>query len=141
MAAVARAVTPRYCRRQPLPDRRAIESTPGRTVCLVFMSIVVGSVTPPPSSMPALVLEPSGRRDERELIARVVDGDRMAARGLYDAHAPRVFRLAFRLTGDDEAARELTQEAFIRAFGQLARFRGDAAFSTWLHRVTLSVAS
>ena len=78
---------------------------------------------------------------EPELIARVVAGDRLAARELYDAHAPRVFRLAFRLTGDDELARELTQETFIRAFGQLGRFRGESALSTWLHRVTISVVS
>jgi RNA polymerase sigma-70 factor, ECF subfamily len=78
---------------------------------------------------------------EPELIARVVAGDRIAARELYDAHAPRVFRLAFRLTGDNELATELTQETFIRAFGQLGRFRGESALSTWLHRVTLSVVS
>ena len=78
---------------------------------------------------------------EPELIARAVAGDRQAARELYDAHAPRVFRLSFRLTGDDELARELTQETFIRAFGQLGRFRGESALSTWLHRVALSVIS
>lgn len=78
---------------------------------------------------------------EPELIARAVAGDRSAARELYDAHAPRVFRLAYRLTGDDELAREMTQETFIRAFAQLGRFRGDSALSTWLHRVTVSVVS
>jgi RNA polymerase sigma-70 factor (ECF subfamily) len=78
---------------------------------------------------------------EPELIARVIAGDRQAARELYDAHAPRVFRLAFRFTGDSELSRELTQETFIRAFAQLSRFRGDAALSTWLHRVTISVVS
>lgn len=78
---------------------------------------------------------------EPELIARVVAGDRQAARELYDAHAPRVFRLAFRLTGDGELARELTQETFVRAFAQLERFRGESALSTWLHRVTVSVVS
>ena len=78
---------------------------------------------------------------EPELIARVVAGDRLAARELYDAHAPRVFRLAFRFTGDGELARELTQETFIRAFAQLSRFRGDSALATWLHRVTISVVS
>ena len=78
---------------------------------------------------------------EPELIARVVAGDRLAARELYDAHAPRVFRLAFRLTGDDDLAREMTQETFVRAFAQLDRFRGESALSTWLHRVTLSVVS
>lgn len=78
---------------------------------------------------------------EPELIARVVAGDRLAARELYDAHAPRVFRLAFRLTGETDLARELTQETFVRAFSQLGRFRGESALSTWLHRVTLSVVS
>lgn len=78
---------------------------------------------------------------EPELIARAVAGDRLAARELYDAHAPRVFRLAYRLTGDGELAKELTQESFTRAFDKLPEFRGDAAFSTWLHRVTISVVS
>lgn len=78
---------------------------------------------------------------EPELIARVVAGDRLAARELYDAHSARVFRLVFRLTGDGELARELTQETFIRAFAQLNRFRGESALSTWLHRVTVSVVS
>ena len=78
---------------------------------------------------------------EPELIARVVAGDRLAARELYDAHVDRVFRLAFRLTGEGELARELTQETFIRAFAQLERFRGESALSTWLHRVTISVVS
>jgi RNA polymerase sigma-70 factor (ECF subfamily) len=78
---------------------------------------------------------------EPELIARVVAGDRLAARELYDAQAPRVFRLAFRLTGDEQLAQEMTQETFIRAFAQLDKFRGESALSTWLHRVTLSVTS
>ena len=78
---------------------------------------------------------------EPELIARVVAGDRLAARELYDAQSPRVFRLAFRMTGDEDLAKELTQETFVRAFAQLDRFRGESALSTWLHRVTLSVVS
>jgi RNA polymerase sigma-70 factor, ECF subfamily len=84
---------------------------------------------------------PSYVSREAELIARVVGGDRLAARELYDAHAPRVFRLAFRLTGEQDLARELTQESFVRAFAQLGRFRGESALSTWLHRVTISVVS
>ena len=78
---------------------------------------------------------------EPELIARVVAGDRLAARELYEAQAPRVFRLAFRMTGDGDLAKELTQETFVRAFAQLDRFRGESALSTWLHRVTVSVVS
>ena len=79
--------------------------------------------------------------NERQLIARVIAGDRLAGRALYDTHAPRVYSLAYRLTGDAEKAREFTQDTFIRAFSRLAQFRGDAAFSTWLHRITLTVVS
>ena len=84
---------------------------------------------------------PQARQDERALIRRVVAGDRSAARQLYDAHVDRVFRLAYRLTGDEDQARELTQDTFIRAFQQLPKFRGDSALATWLYRVTVSVAS
>src|SRR4029078_4126809 len=56
-------------------------------------------------------------------------------------HASRVYSLAYRLTGDAEKAREFTQDTFIRAFSRLAQFRGDAACSTWLHRITLTVGS
>ncbi|HEU4988234.1 MAG TPA: RNA polymerase sigma factor [Gemmatimonadaceae bacterium] len=84
---------------------------------------------------------PTARQHERALIDRVLGGDRSAARALYDAHVDRVFRLAYRLTGDDDRARELTQDTFIRAFDQLARFRGDSALATWLYRVTITVAS
>jgi len=68
-------------------------------------------------------------------------GDRLAGRALYDTHAPRVYSLAFRLSGDAEKAREFTQDTFIRAFARLSQFRGDAAFSTWLHRITVTVVS
>jgi len=78
---------------------------------------------------------------EPELIAQVLAGDRVAARELYDAHAPRVYRLAYRLTGDADLARAFTQDTFVRAFQQLPRFRGDAAFSTWIHRITVTVVA
>ena len=65
----------------------------------------------------------------------------MAGRELYDAHAPRVYSLAYRLSGDAEKAREVTQDTFIRAFSRLPQFRGDAAFSTWLHRIVVTVVS
>jgi len=65
----------------------------------------------------------------------------LAGRALYDTHAPRVYSLAYRLSGDAEKAREVTQDTFIRAFSRLSQFRGDAAFSTWLHRIVVSVVS
>ena len=77
--------------------------------------------------------------DESKLIARVRAGDSTAERALYDAHVDRVYRLAFRLAGDDALAQDFTQETFIRAFDRLGSFRGEAAFSTWLHTITTTV--
>jgi RNA polymerase sigma-70 factor (ECF subfamily) len=79
------------------------------------------------------------RVDERTLIARVLSGDPGAERALYDAHVDRVFRLACRLAGDEELARDCTQDTFIRAFERLGEFRGDASLATWLHTITVSV--
>ena len=90
---------------------------------------------------PLVAIQTAYQVSEPDLIARVVAGDRIAARALYDAHSPRVFRLAFRLTGDADLAREFTQDTFVRAFSQLARFRGDSALSTWLHRITVTVVA
>ena len=78
--------------------------------------------------------------DEPELISRVRAGDPTAERALYDAHVDRVYRLAYRLAGDDELARDFTQETFIRAFERLGTFRGESRLSTWLHAITTSVA-
>ena len=84
---------------------------------------------------PVVALHAAYRVSEPDLIARVVAGDRIAARELYDAHAPRVFRLAFRLTGDTALAREFTQDTFVRAFHSLEGFRGESSFRTWLFTI------
>jgi RNA polymerase sigma-70 factor (ECF subfamily) len=81
------------------------------------------------------------RVNEAQLIAQVMAGDRLAGRALYDTHAPRLYALAYRMSGDAEKAREFTQDTFIRAFSRLSQFRGDAAFSTWLHRIMVTVVS
>lgn len=78
--------------------------------------------------------------DEPELIARVRAGEPAAERAFYDAHVDRVYRLAYRMAGDDELARDFTQETFIRAFDRLESFRGEARVSTWLHAIATSVA-
>lgn len=72
------------------------------------------------------------------MIERVRAGDMSAARQLYDAHIGAVHRLAIRMTGDEAVAQEAAQDAFIRAFRSLDRFRGDAAFATWIHRIAIS---
>ena len=75
-----------------------------------------------------------------ELITRVVAGDASAERELYERHVDRIYRLAFRLAGDDDLARDFTQATFIRAFEKIGSFRGDSTLSTWLHSIGVSVA-
>jgi RNA polymerase sigma-70 factor (ECF subfamily) len=92
--------------------------------------------------MPRAAIATSSSRadEERSLIARAVVGDRAAARTLYDTHAPRVHRLAYRFCGDAELAADLTQDVFVLVFRELPKFRGDSAFSTWLHRIAVTVS-
>jgi RNA polymerase sigma-70 factor (ECF subfamily) len=77
--------------------------------------------------------------EQRELIGRVLAGDPVAERALYDSHVDRVFRLVYRMAGDMDRAQDFTQETFIRAFSRLAEFRGEAALSTWLGSIAISV--
>jgi RNA polymerase sigma-70 factor (ECF subfamily) len=77
--------------------------------------------------------------NDAQLVAKVRAGDPAAERALYDAHVDRVYRLAYRMTGDETLAQDFTQEAFIRAFNKLHTFRGDSALSTWMHTVTTTV--
>ena len=73
------------------------------------------------------------------LVGRVLAGDQQAERELYDEHVDRVFRLAYRLTGDSDLATDCTQETFIKVFDKLDTFRGEAALSTWVTSVAYSV--
>jgi RNA polymerase sigma-70 factor, ECF subfamily len=76
---------------------------------------------------------------DQELIGRVLAGDPSAERALYDAHVDRVFRLVYRMAGDLDRAQDYTQETFIRAFARLREFRGEAALSTWLGSIAISI--
>jgi RNA polymerase sigma-70 factor, ECF subfamily len=76
---------------------------------------------------------------DAELVAAVRRGDPRAQRELYDRHLERVYSLALRRCGERERAGELTQSAFVRVFDRIHQFRGEAALSTWIHRVALSV--
>lgn len=66
-------------------------------------------------------------------------GDRQAFERLYRVHVNRVFALCVRMTGDRSHAEELTQDVFVRAWQKLSLFRGESAFGTWLHRLTVNV--
>ncbi|MBI4540136.1 MAG: sigma-70 family RNA polymerase sigma factor [Gemmatimonadetes bacterium] len=77
---------------------------------------------------------------ESELIRRACHGDGGAIRALYERYSPRVYAIVRRIAGDDDTAQDLAQEAWIRAIRALPTFRGDARFSTWLHRVAVNAA-
>jgi RNA polymerase sigma-70 factor (ECF subfamily) len=77
---------------------------------------------------------------ERELISRAQTGDRAAFAALVKAHGDEVYTLARRLVGDPHLAADIAQETLIRAWKALPSFRGDAALSTWLHRITVNTA-
>ncbi len=94
----------------------------------------------------ALAIDWEGRRSVSalspgmaDLVTRARGGDRAAFEQLYKEHVGRVYALCLRLTADPVMADEYTQDAFVRAWRKLANFRGDSAFSTWLHRVAVNV--
>lgn len=66
-------------------------------------------------------------------------GDRRAFERLYRQHVTRVFSLCARMVNDRTRAEELTQDVFVRAWDKLNLFRGESAFGTWLHRLTVNV--
>jgi RNA polymerase sigma-70 factor (ECF subfamily) len=76
-----------------------------------------------------------------ELVAAAKDGDRGAFDRLVRATYADTYTLAYRLTGDEEDARDVVQESYLRAYRGLKRFRGDAQFSTWMYRITANCAT
>jgi len=76
-------------------------------------------------------------RDE-DLVRRYLSGDRAAFAALVERHERRVYNLALRMTGREEDARDAAQDAFLTVLRKLSSFRGEAAFTTWLHRVTVN---
>jgi RNA polymerase sigma-70 factor, ECF subfamily len=76
---------------------------------------------------------------EAEAIDRAKAGDAEAFSGLYGLHKRRVYSLCLRMTGNTAEAEDLTQEAFLQLYRKIATFRGESAFSTWLHRLAVNV--
>jgi RNA polymerase sigma-70 factor (ECF subfamily) len=96
-------------------------------------AVVSDSIGPNPSTM---------RKDEAaalDSIRRAQTGDVDAFELLYREHAGRIFALCLRLeAGDSADATELMQDVFIKAWRRISTFRGDCAFSSWLHRMTVN---
>jgi RNA polymerase sigma-70 factor (ECF subfamily) len=77
--------------------------------------------------------------DEGAAIERAKQGDAEAFQALYDRHKRRVYSLCLRMTANTAEAEDLTQEAFLQLYRKIATFRGESAFSTWLHRLSVNV--
>ena len=76
---------------------------------------------------------------EAEAIRRAQSGDGAAFEFLYKRYSKRIYSLCLRMVKNPAEAEDLTQQAFLRLFQKIGTFRGDSAFSTWLHRVAVNV--
>src|ERR671933_892222 len=72
------------------------------------------------------------------VLARARQGDSEAFRALVERHSRSVFRLAFRMTGNEQDAEDVVQESFLRAYKQLSKFDERASFGTWLYRIAMN---
>jgi RNA polymerase sigma-70 factor, ECF subfamily len=82
-----------------------------------------------------------GHEDLAARVAAAQDGDADAFTDLVRATYGNTYSLALRLTGNDQDAKDVAQDTYLRAFRALTRFRGEAAFPTWLYRITCNSAS
>jgi len=83
--------------------------------------------------------QPQARLSEAEAIEKAKQGDAQAFEVLYNLHKRRVYSLCLRMTANAAEAEDLTQEAFLQLYRKIATFRGESAFSTWLHRMAVNV--
>jgi RNA polymerase sigma-70 factor (ECF subfamily) len=88
---------------------------------------------------PALSPIVSGELREAEAIRRARDGDRTVFEFLYRLHSRRVYAVCLRMVGNSAEAEDLTQETFLLLLRKIHTFRGESAFSTWLHRLAVNI--
>jgi RNA polymerase sigma-70 factor (ECF subfamily) len=93
----------------------------------------------PPKQNPGLFKRNPPIAGEAEAIAAAKNGDAEAFSRLYTLHKRRVYTLCLRMLGNVSEAEDMTQEAFLHLFRKLSSFRGESAFSTWLHRLTVNL--
>jgi RNA polymerase sigma-70 factor, ECF subfamily len=85
-------------------------------------------------NLKTMVLEGS----ERELVAACQRGEREAFRALFEIYRDRIYSIALRYAGDEAAAMDIAQDTFLKLFGSIQHFRGDAAFQTWIYRLVVN---
>jgi RNA polymerase sigma-70 factor (ECF subfamily) len=94
---------------------------------------------PPVRPNPGLFQRNPPIAGEAEAIAAAKLGDADAFAKLYELHKRRVYTLCLRMLGNINAAEDMTQNAFLHLFRKIESFRGESAFSTWLHRLTVNL--
>jgi RNA polymerase sigma-70 factor (ECF subfamily) len=75
---------------------------------------------------------------DSDVVKRAQQGDSDAFAALFHAHKARIYSVCLRMTNNAAEAEDLTQDAFLQVFRKIASFRGDSAFSTWLHRIAVN---
>ncbi|MDQ3801416.1 MAG: sigma-70 family RNA polymerase sigma factor [Acidobacteriota bacterium] len=89
--------------------------------------------------MERFALTTTETRTEQELLAACRSGDRRAFESLYVRNQKRVFSVALNFFGgDEELAKDVTQQVFLKIYGRLGEFRGQSEFTTWLYRITVN---
>jgi len=117
---------------KPPPSRRHL--------ILVLRTAVWNDRAGPFGGVIPLATDEFRRAEEWRLVRQAQAGDMAAFEELYRRNVGRVFALCIRLSGDGALAEELAQDVFVRAWERLGTFRGESAFSSWLHPLTVNVA-
>lgn len=105
-------------------------------------SRVAGAASGPPSQAKSGASDTAASQQpesDAQILERAQAGDHNAFAQLYALHKRRVYSLCLRMLGNVAEAEDLTQESFLQLHRKIATFRGDSAFSTWLHRLTVNV--
>jgi len=85
-------------------------------------------------------IEQQNKSHDLELIERFVAGDESAFESLVHQHASKAYQIAFGLLGNKSDAEEVVQDAFLKVFKNLNKFRGDSSFTTWLYRIVTNLS-
>ena len=130
------ATTDTFPQRKRMPRTRfPKQSSEGSTAQTVQEETAAG----PPDSAPGVAKPQAPLSPDAEMLARAQAGDHHAFAHLYSLHKRRIYSLCLRMVGNVAEAEDLTQEAFLQLHRKIATFRGDSAFSTWLHRLSINV--
>ena len=119
-----------------MPHSRSQTQLPDASPPLPAKETAAQAAEPDATAGARMVLPNAG---EAEVLAQAQAGDHHAFAQLYSLHKRRIYSLCLRMVGNIAEAEDLTQEAFLQLHRKIATFRGDSAFSTWLHRLTINV--